>query len=46
MMDREGKVVGVEHIEQLAEASIYNLKKNYSQQIKDESIVIVSADGR
>ena len=46
MMDREGKVVGVEHIEQLAEHSIYNLQKSYHQQIKDESIVIVNADGR
>jgi protein-L-isoaspartate(D-aspartate) O-methyltransferase len=46
MMDRQGKVVGVEHIEPLTEQSIKNLQKSYSNQLKDESIVIVYGDGR
>lgn len=30
MMDGKGKVVGIEHIEPLAEQSIKNLQKSYS----------------
>lgn len=46
MMDRKGKVVGVEHIEPLIEQSIKNLQKSYADKLKDESIVMVYADGR
>lgn len=46
MMDRDGKVVGVEHIEPLAEQSIINLKKSYNQPLNDQSILIISGDGR
>jgi len=46
MMDREGKVVGVEHIEGLADDSIQNLRKNYEKELDTGDIMIKAADGR
>ena len=46
MMDLQGKVVGIDHIEPLTDQSIINLQKSYFKQLKDESIVIVYGDGR
>ena len=38
--------MGIEHIENLAQLSIQNLNKSYSQEIKDKKIKIVVGDGR
>ena len=46
MMNKKGKVIGIEHIEGLCELSVHNLNKNYSEYIKDGSIEIVCRDGR
>jgi protein-L-isoaspartate(D-aspartate) O-methyltransferase len=46
MMDRQGTVVGVDHIEGLVQDSINNLNKHYSQQLKDDSIIMKCGDGR
>ena len=33
MMDRKGKVVGIEHIKELSDESVENLSKHYSPQL-------------
>jgi len=33
MMDRTGKVVGIEHIKELSDESVENLSKHYSPQM-------------
>lgn len=38
--------MGIEHIPELAEFSIQNLRKSYSKQLDDKSILIVCGDGR
>lgn len=40
------KVVGIEHIEPLAELSMANLMKAYSSELQNGSIKIVAGDGR
>jgi protein-L-isoaspartate(D-aspartate) O-methyltransferase len=45
--DTKGKVVGIEHIPELADWSITNLKKDgLGNMLDDRSIIIVSGDGR
>ena len=44
--DGKGKVVGIDHIEELVNFSIHNLKKSYSKEVEDGSIKIFHGDGR
>jgi protein-L-isoaspartate(D-aspartate) O-methyltransferase len=46
MMEGEGKVVGIEHIDGLANLSISNLKKSYSEALDKGAIEIICGDGR
>lgn len=46
MMDRKGTVVGIEHIQELTDFSIDNLKLNYKEALENKSIVMVCGDGR
>ena len=46
MMDRKGHVVGIEHIQELVNDSIENLKKSYGPQLLDGSISVKCGDGR
>jgi len=39
-------VVGIEHIEQLVELSVNNLKKGYSKELETNQISIICGDGR
>lgn len=45
-MNDEGKVVGIEHIPQLANLAYDNIKKNHKKLLDDEKIVILASDGR
>ena len=40
------RVIGIEHIQKLAELSVQNLNKSYSKQLQEQSIKIVCGDGR
>ena len=44
--DNTGKVVGIEHIEPLAQLSVENLRKSYSSALESKAIEIVCGDGR
>eukprot|EP00347_Sterkiella_histriomuscorum_P016240 403353952 len=46
MIDRQGKVVGIEHIDQLTQLSIENLKKSYKQELINKDIEVICGDGR
>ena len=46
MMERDGKVVGIDHIEDLVKLSRENLAKSYLPQLEDGSIQLVCGDGR
>jgi protein-L-isoaspartate(D-aspartate) O-methyltransferase len=46
MMDRQGKVVGIEHIQGLVDDSVQNLRKNYEKELENGDIVVVCGDGR
>lgn len=46
MMEGKGKIVGIEHIDELAQFSIDNLSKKYSKALKDKTIEIICGDGR
>ncbi len=46
MMDKQGKVVGIEHIQGLVDDSIQNLRKNYEKELENGNIVVVCGDGR
>ena len=46
MMNNEGTVVGIEHIEELAQLSLNNLNKSFSEELKDGKLKIVTGDGR
>ncbi len=45
-MEGKGKVIGIEHIQQLSQFSFDNLNKNYSQQLQSKDIEIICGDGR
>ncbi|EFO23290.1 protein-L-isoaspartate O-methyltransferase [Loa loa] len=45
MVGASGKVVGVEHIKQLVDLSISNIKKNHAN-LLEERVLIVEGDGR
>mmetsp|Transcript_4221 Transcript_4221/g.7168 ORF Transcript_4221/g.7168 Transcript_4221/m.7168 type:complete len:194 (+) Transcript_4221:3-584(+) len=44
--DGSANIVGIEHIEHLAQVSFQNLSKSYSKQLQDQSIKLVVGDGR
>ena len=46
MIDRQGKVVGIEHIEDLCQLSYNNLSKNYKFALDDGGIELICGDGR
>ena len=46
MLGRQGKVVGIEHIDGLCKFSIDNLKKNYNFALESGGIEIICGDGR
>ena len=46
LMEQKGKVVGIEHIEGLAQMSYNNLMKNHSKQLESGDIQIICGDGR
>ena len=43
---KETQVVGIEHIDALAQSSVQNLSKSYSQELQNGNIRIVCGDGR
>lgn len=43
---KQTQVVGIEHIEALAQSSVHNLSKSYSQELQSGNIRIVCGDGR
>ena len=45
-MDVGCKVYGIEHIDELAEASRHNIAKHHQAYLDDGSITIVAGDGR
>ena len=46
MIDNDGIVVGIEHIDELAQLSTENLNKNHSEELETGKIKIVIGDGR
>ena len=46
LMDDQGLVVGIEHIPQLCEFGINNIKKKEKKLIDDKKIILLQADGR
>ena len=46
MMGGVGKVVGIDHIEELVQKSRENLEKSFSEELKDGRIELVVGDGR
>ena len=46
MMDFDGKVVGIEHIPELASKCIKNIEKSYMNELREEKICIYQKDGR
>ena len=40
------QVVGIDHIEQLAQLSLINLQKSYRSELENKKIKIVCGDGR
>lgn len=46
MIDRKGKVVGIEHIEPLKNLSVDNLSKSYKDQLNKKEIEVICGDGR
>jgi protein-L-isoaspartate(D-aspartate) O-methyltransferase len=46
MTNDTGTVVGVEHISELYDFGLKNVKKNHSQLIENENIIFVKGDGR
>lgn len=46
MTDRQGKIVGIEHIDNLANLSTSNLKKNYKDALDNGDIQVICGDGR
>lgn len=45
-MGPEGQVIGIEHIEQLVEASERNLSKEHPDWLENERVKFVAGDGR
>jgi protein-L-isoaspartate(D-aspartate) O-methyltransferase len=43
---KETQVVGIEHIEDLAKVSVFNLNKSYANELNNNNIRIVCGDGR
>ena len=46
MMDKQGKVVGIEHMQGLVDDSISNLRRNYEKEIDNGDIIVKCGDGR
>ena len=46
MMNNNGTVIGIEHIEELSQLSITNLNKSFSEELNQGKIKIVTGDGR
>ena len=46
MMDDEGIVVGIEHIEELYKKGVENISKSHSGLVKNNIIILVNGDGR
>ncbi len=46
MMNDSGVVVGVEHIEELYNMSIKNIKKHHSNLLKEGKVILKNCDGR
>lgn len=46
MVGDSGKIVGVEHIPQLCDLSIQNIKKSYSHLLENGQLKIITGDGR
>ena len=46
MMEGEGKVVGIDHIQELVDWSRENLEKSFSEELKNDNIELVVGDGR
>lgn len=46
MVGNEGKVIGIEHIKELAELSIDNISKNHQELFKSKQLQIIQGDGR
>ena len=46
MINDTGIVVGVEHIKEIVDYSINNIKKHHSNLLKEQKIIIVNCDGR
>ena len=45
-MDDKGLVVGVEHIKELVDRSIENVKKSHKNLLDEGKIILVTSDGR
>ncbi|CDW91456.1 protein-l-isoaspartate(d-aspartate) o-methyltransferase-like [Stylonychia lemnae] len=46
MMDNQGYVVGIDHIDGLVHQSVLNLKKSYQKELDEQRIVMLTGDGR
>ena len=42
----QGKVIGIEHIEELARKAMGNLVHNYKKELEQENIEVIVGDGR
>ena len=46
MMDKQGKVVGIEHMQGLVDESTVNLRREYEKELESGDIVVKCGDGR
>jgi protein-L-isoaspartate(D-aspartate) O-methyltransferase len=46
MMEKQGKVVGIEHMQGLVDDSISNLRRNYEKELENGDIIVKCGDGR
>lgn len=46
MMEDNGLVLGIEHIQQLYKTGIENISKSHSNLIKEKKVILTEGDGR
>ena len=46
MMDRKGRVIGIDHIQGLCDMSLQNLRKGWRKEVEEGDIQVVCGDGR
>ena len=46
MMDDKGTVLGIEHIQELVDFSLNNIKKNHKDLLRNKNVQFINGDGR